>query len=325
MIKKIATLGIAAAVSFSAIDGYAADSMKLSFGLQQPVGSLEYRAVAKVADNLQELSAGKMTLEIFPGAQLGDDRAMLGQVTMAELDMTYSEFGRFGLWEPLAGAVMLPYAVNDFDHLLRIMESDWGQNVIANLENRHNWKILDTWYLGTRQTTSNRAINSIEDFQGRKIRVPNAQANLDFVRHAGGAPVPMAFSEVYLALQTNSVDGQENPLPLIQQNKFYEVQNYLALTNHILNDSSVVINNETYKSLNDQQKEWLEKAIAEGGNLHTNEAKEAEQALIEFFEEHGVTVTRPDVDPFRNAMSGVYEAFEKRVRSPGLIDELQAL
>lgn len=325
MIRRIATWGLAVAVSMSAITSQAAQTVKLTFGLQQPVGSLEYNAVAKVADTLEKVSGGKMQMDIFPGGQLGDDRGMLAQVSVSELDLTYAQFERFGLWEPQAQVVSLPYAVKDFDHLLRIIDSDWGQNVQATLKENHNWRVVGTWYLGTRQTTSNKPIESIDDFKGRKIRVPNARSNLDFVKYAGGAPVPMAFSEVYLALQTNSVDGQENPLPIINQNKFYEVQNYLALTNHILNDSSVVMSDSRWNNLSKQQQEWLSAALVEGGRLHTGVAKDAETKLIEFFESQGMTITQPDTAPFRTAMSGVYSNFEKKVKKPGLVKELQAL
>ena len=325
MLKQFATLSMAAAVAMSGSAAFAADTVKLTFGLQQPVGSLEFRAVKQVADKLEALSAGTMTMKIFPGAQLGDDRAMLAQVSMSEMDMTYSEFGRFGLWVPEAAVVSQPYVVKDFDHLLRIMDSDWGQGVQATMSKEHNWKILDSWYLGSRQTTSNKPINSIADFKGLKLRVPNAQANLDFVKNAGGSPVPMAFSEVYLALQTNSVDGQENPLPIIGQNKFYEVQKYLALTSHILNDSSVIISNSRYDSLNGQQQAWLDAAIAAGGKIHTGEAMKSESSLIAFFEEQGMTVTRPDQAEFSAAMAPVYKEFEAKVKKPGLVKELQAL
>ena len=324
MIKKLATLGMAATVGFGGMNVYAANEVTLTFGLQQPVGSLEYRAIAELAETLEKVSGGKMTMDIFPGAQLGDDRAMLSQVSMSELDMTYANFGRFGLWEPEALVVNQPYVVSDFDHLTRILGSEWGQDLQVRLKN-HNWLVVDTWYLGTRQTTSNRPINSIEDFKGRKIRVPNAEENLNFVRYSGGAPVPMAFSEVYLALQTNAVDGQENPLPLIQQNKFYEVQDYLAMTNHILNDSTVVMSDSRFSSLTAEQKTWLETALAAGGELHNSEAENAEASLVEYFEKQGMTVTYPDVEPFRIAMAEVYENFERKVRKPGLIEELQAL
>ena len=326
MIHCIATLGLATAIAMGgAATAHATETIKLSFGLQQPVGSLEYNAITKMSETLEKLSNGTMQMEIFPGGQLGDDRDMLSQVSFSELDMTYAQFERFGLWEPQAQVVSLPYAVKDYDHLLRIIHSPWGQNIQASLKDNHNWRIVDTWYLGTRQTTTNRPIESINDFKGRKIRVPNAQSNLDFVKYSGGSPVPMAFSEVYLALQTNSVDGQENPLPIINQNKFYEVQDYLALTNHILNDHSVVISNERWNALSPEQQGWLQAALAEGGKYHTGEALAAETELLEFFANKGMKITRPDTTPFRTAMVDVYQDFEKKVKKPGLVKELQAL
>lgn len=109
--------------------------------------------------------------------------------------------------------------------------------------------LLSQAYNGTRQTTSNRAINSIADMKGLKLRVPNAATNLAYAKYVGASPTPMAFSEVYLALQTNAVDGQENPLAAVQAQKFYEVQKFLAMTNHILNDQLYLVSNETYKEL----------------------------------------------------------------------------
>ncbi|WP_067516423.1 sialic acid TRAP transporter substrate-binding protein SiaP [Endozoicomonas ascidiicola] len=325
MKNRLLTFGLAAAVSMGASIGQAAESVTLKFGLQQPVGSLEYTAVTKMSEALKTLSGGTMNMEVFPGGQLGDDRAMLSQVSFSELDMTYAQFERFGLWEPQAQVVSLPYAITDYDHLLRVINSEWGQSVQASLKDNHNWRIVDTWYLGTRQTTTNRPIESIEDFKGRKIRVPNAKSNLDFVKYSGGSPVPMAFSEVYLALQTNSVDGQENPLPIINQNKFYEVQNYLALTNHILNDHSVVMSNDRWNGLNEEQKGWLDAALKEGGKYHTGQAIAAETEMLEFFESQGMKITKPDITPFRTAMVEMYSEFEDKVKKPGLVKELQAL
>ena len=167
------------------------------------------------SDKISELSKGDMKVLLYPSAQLGDDRAMLQQLTLGDLDFTYAEFGRMGLWIPRAGAVMLPYVIKDFAHIKRVFNSDFGLSIRDEMLNKYGWRALDTWYNGTRQTSSNRPLNSIADFKGLKLRVPNAKANLMFAKYSGASPTPMAFSEVYLALQTNAVDGQEKSITYI--------------------------------------------------------------------------------------------------------------
>lgn len=182
---------------------------------------------------------------------------------------------------------------------------------IEKIDKELNVQVLSVAYNGTRQTTSNRAINSIEDMKGLKLRVPNAATNLAYAKYVGAAPTPMAFSEVYLALQTNSVDGQENPLPTIQAQKFYEVQKYLALTNHILNDQLYLISNDTLADLpEDLQK--VVKDAAKAAEYHTKLFVDGENSLVEFFKSQGVTVTQPDLKPFKAALTPYYDEYLKK-------------
>lgn len=209
--KAMNKITLAMLVLGCSVSAQAATTLKM--GMQASVGSVEYSSAKMLADKVEELSKGEIKIALYPSAQLGDDRAMLQQLTYGDLDITYAEFGRMGLWIPRAEAVTLPYVARDFDHLRRMFDSDFGQSIREEMLSKFNWRALDTWYNGTRETTSNRPLNSIEDFKGLKLRVPNAKPNLNYAKLSGASPTPMAFSEVYLALQTNAVDGQENPLP----------------------------------------------------------------------------------------------------------------
>ncbi|MDX1301030.1 sialic acid TRAP transporter substrate-binding protein SiaP [Photobacterium sp.] len=297
-----------------AISAQAATTLKM--GMQASVGSVEYKSAKLLADTIDEMSEGEIKLSLYPSAQLGDDRAMLQQLTYGDLDITYAEFGRMGLWIPRAEAVTLPYVATSYEHLRRMFESDFGQGVRDEMLAKFNWRALDTWYNGTRQTTSNRALESISDFKGLKLRVPNAKPNLNYAKLSGASPTPMAFAEVYLALQTNAVDGQENPLPTIKTMKFYEVQKNLALTNHIVNDQMVIISDPTWQKLSDAEKDIVTKAVAEVGAVHTASVKKQEAELVSFFESQGVNVTRPELTPFREAMQPLYAEFEKKIGEP---------
>lgn len=301
------TLGFAVSVQ-------AATTLKM--GMQASVGSVEYTSAKLLADTIDEMSNGDIKLSLFPSAQLGDDRAMLQQLSLGDLDITYAEFGRMGLWIPRAEAVTLPYVAKDYEHLRRMFESDFGQGIREEMLTKFNWRALDTWYNGTRETTSNRPLESISDFKGLKLRVPNAKPNLNYAKLSGASPTPMAFSEVYLALQTNAVDGQENPLPTIKTMKFYEVQKNLAITNHIVNDQMVIISETTWQKLSEADRKIVTAAVTKAGAAHTASVKKQEAELVAFFESQGVNVTYPDLAPFRQAMEPLYTKFEDKIGQP---------
>lgn len=320
--KAINKITIAMLTLGCAISTQAATTLKM--GMQASVGSVEYSSAKMLADTLDEMSNGELKLSLYPSAQLGDDRAMLQQLTMGDLDFTYAEFGRMGLWIPRAEAVTLPYVARDFEHLRRMFDSEFGQGVREEMLTKFSWRALDTWYNGTRETTSNRPLNSIADFKGLKLRVPNAKPNLNYAKLSGASPTPMAFSEVYLALQTNAVDGQENPLPTIKTMKFYEVQKNLAMTNHIVNDQMVIIAEATWQKLSDKEKDIVEKAVKKAGEAHTANVKKQEAELVSFFEKEGVNVTYPDLAPFREAMQPLYKEFEEKIGQP-IVEKLAAM
>ncbi|UUM32062.1 sialic acid TRAP transporter substrate-binding protein SiaP [Vibrio japonicus] len=320
--KAMNKITLAMLVLGCSVSAQAATTLKM--GMQASVGSVEYTSAKMLADKVEELSKGEIKIALYPSAQLGDDRAMLQQLTYGDLDITYAEFGRMGLWIPRAEAVTLPYVARDFDHLRRMFDSDFGQSIREEMLSKFNWRALDTWYNGTRETTSNRPLNSIEDFKGLKLRVPNAKPNLNYAKLSGASPTPMAFSEVYLALQTNAVDGQENPLPTIKTMKFYEVQANLAMTNHIVNDQMVIISEPTWQKLSDQDKQLIQQAVESTGQIHTDGVKQQEAELISFFEEAGVNVTYPELAPFREAMQPLYAEFEDKIGQP-IVKKLAAM
>ncbi|UTV30573.1 sialic acid TRAP transporter substrate-binding protein SiaP [Photobacterium atrarenae] len=310
-INKLTLVMLSLGVTVSA---QAATTLKM--GMQAAVGSVEYNSAKMLADTVDQMSHGELKIALYPSAQLGDDRAMMQQLTYGDLDLTYAEFGRIGLWIPRAEAVALPYVAKDYAHIRRMFDSEFGQEVREEMLAKFNWRALDTWYNGTRQTTSNRALKSIQDFQGLKLRVPNAKPNLNFAKLSGASPTPMAFSEVYLALQTNAVDGQENPLPTIKAMKFYEVQDNLAMTNHIVNDQMVLVSETSWQKLSEKQQQLIRDAVEKTGAAHTATVKAQEEELVSFFESQGVNVTYPELTPFRQAMEPLYREFDKKIGEP---------
>lgn len=282
-------------------------------GLVAGPSSNEYKAAEFFAKEVNKKSGGKIEISLYPSSQLGDDRSMIKQVGEGALDFTFGESARFQVFYPEAEVFALPYMIPNFEIAKKaLFETQFGQQLISKINKDLNITILADAYNGTRQTTSNRPLRSIEDMKGLKLRVPNAATNLAYAKLVGASPTPMSFAEVYLALQTNSVDGQENPLSTVQAQKFYEVQKYLAMTNHILNDQLYLVGNETWNELPKDLQGVVKKSAQNAAEYHSQLFFDGEKELISFLESKGVEITHPDLTPFKSAMLPYYDEYIKK-------------
>ncbi|AUM75561.1 sialic acid TRAP transporter substrate-binding protein SiaP [Paracoccus jeotgali] len=283
---------------------------ELTLGMQDNESSNVYQGAQEFASKLEELSGGELTVNLFPSSTLGDFKAMVAQLQAGELDMVITGYPDMSYIIPELNLIGAPYVADDFAHLEKIIAGDWGQEMAQKFaENRV--ELLDVWYYGTRQTTANRAIESIDDMKGLRLRTPNVPFLIAYAENVGATPAPVAFAEVYLALQTNQVDAQENPLPTIDSMKFYEVQDYVAMTNHFVASAAVQISKELWDGLSEQEQGWITEAVKAGGDLNDSLTTKSEEDLIGTFEERGLTITRPDLAPFRAAMQPYYDTLEK--------------
>ena len=318
MKKVVKLLGIGAMLFGVMTTQALAKEYKLKMGMNAGTAQNEYKAAEFFAKELDTKSNGQIKLSLYPNGQLGDDRSMLEQMSGGALDFGFLEMARFNLYFPEAEVYSLPYMIRDFEHMQKAtFETEIGKNIIEKAETQLGVLVLSQGYNGTRQTTTNKAINSLKDMKDLKLRVPNASSNLDYAKYTKAAPTPMAFSEVYLALQTNSVDGQENPLSAIKAQKFYEVQPYLALTNHILNDQLYIMSAMTMEDLPENLQQVVRDAAVAAAEYHTKLFVDEEAGLIKFFKENGVTVTEPNLDEFRTAMKPVYDKYIAKNKEVG--------
>ena len=309
--KMNTTLKIAAmAATLLAGNVYAKTELKVGF--TEAYNSPIYHGMVKASEELKKLSNGELTMRIYEGGQLGSVHEVLEQVSLGEIDMSMQVFGGYAQYIPKLGALETAYIVKDFAHLQKIFNSKWGTEVRGELEQKFDLKPIDSWYFGVRQTTSNRPINSIDDMKGMKLRTPNAKALLDYAKATGAIPSPIAYAEVYLALQTNAVDGQENPISSIEAMKFYEVQKYLAMTNHVVQDQAISINASRWNVLSKQEQQWLIAALKAGGQEAMKSNQGNTDKHLATFKKSGVTITYPDLGPFRTAMKPYYEELDKQ-------------
>ncbi|SFD33728.1 sialic acid TRAP transporter substrate-binding protein SiaP [Tropicimonas isoalkanivorans] len=304
MLKKTLLAGVAALALVTT-----ADARELTLGLQDNEATPVYKGAAEFAEKLEEVSGGEMTVKLFPSATLGDFKAMVQQAQAGELDLVITGYPDMSYTIPELKLIGAPYVVGDYAQLKEIVAGPWGQEMAGKFEEK-GIHVLDVWYYGTRQTTANKPINSIEDMQGLRLRTPNVPFLIAYAEAVGATPAPVAFPEVYLALQTNQVDAQENPLTTIDAQKFYEVQSSVALTNHFVASSAVLIGKDAWDGFSDQEREWVSTAIAAGGALNDELLETGEAELLTVFEEKGLTITRPDLEPFKAAMQSYYDELE---------------
>ena len=302
--KPLAAL-LSLCVSASAM----AQNLTLSFGTQLPETHVVYKGILEVKRKLEESSKGTMTLKVFPGAQLGDFKAMVGQTQAGDLDITMTGYPDMSYIIPELKLIGAPYVISSYDHLKAVLKGPYGQRMEAKFREK-GVHLMDVWYEGTRHTTANKPINSMADLKGLKMRTPNVPFLIAYAQAVGATPAPVAFAELYLALQTKQVDAQENPLPTIEAAKVYEVQKYIALTGHFIASSAILVGDKALKKLNPTQKQWLEEAIVAGGKVSTAGVMKSESELVAFFKSKGLTVTTVDTGPFRAAMKPYHDQLE---------------
>lgn len=204
-----------------------------------------------------------------------------------------------------------------------------GKDVFERVAQEQGIRPLSAFYLGTRQINlvEDKEIKVPADLNGVNLRMPNSEAWLFLGEALGANPTPIAFSELYMALQTGTVDGQDNPLPTVKSAKFYEVTKSITITNHLVDSVWPVINEARWQSLSDNQKKIILEALEEARILCDDMNIERERVLVQFFRDEGLMVYNADIDVFSKEVLGAYLENEKLTESwdMDLFDRVQAL
>jgi len=275
---------------------------------------------------LVQKSGGRLRIDVFPSGQLGTGKELVQQVSDDSLDMTIDGPGQFGLWQKPLTIFEIPFVARDWDHLVNMMEGDWAKTQFKALADNQNLrKVSKPWYYGSRHfTTSNTALRTAADAKGLKIRVPESPLYMDMIRALNAAPTPMALAEVYLSLKTGVADGQGNPLPTINSNKFFEVQKYLNLTSHIVNAMVPLMSEKKWKTLSPADAAMVTEAFEAGGLASNTALRALESRLAGELKAKGMTVVESDRESFRSAMRPVY-AKNEGVWGKGVLEQLQGM
>ncbi len=309
----LATLSLAALIHGGAAS---AAELELKFGHVGAPGSLFETSVNEFAARANAKLAGKAKITTFGSSQLGKDKELLqklklGTVTFSLPSTVMSTVAdEFGLFE-------MPYLVKDRDHMSRIeKEILWAK--MGPAAEAKGYKILAVWENGFRHITNNlRPIDKPEDLQGVKLRTPKGAWRVKMFKSYGANPTPMSFSEVFTALQTGVIDGQENPFAQIHSAKFQEVQKYLSLTGHVYTPAYVVVGKSTFEKLPADVQAILEATAKETQTFVYAKAAELETKLLQDLTDGGMTVNQADKAAFVAASKGIYDEFSSSVPGGG--------
>jgi tripartite ATP-independent transporter DctP family solute receptor len=292
---------IFAAAVFAVAAGASAQT-KLKFAHVYETTEPYHTAAVWAAGEIKKRTNGRYDIEVFPASTLGKETDINQGLTLGTVDIIYTgQLFAGRTYGPLsiAGA---PYMFRDFDHWKKYSTSPLFAELAEGYKQKSGGnKVVAITYYGERHVTSNKAINRPEDMKGLKIRVPDAPLYTMFPRAVGANPTPIAFAEVYLALQNGTVDAQENPLPTIDAKKFYEVQKFIVLTGHITDALLTIVGAPTWSKLTPADQKIFEDVLREAAARATSEIIDIEKKMAAEFEKRGKTVVRVDRKPFRDA------------------------
>jgi len=261
-------------------------------------------------DTLTELSGGAFTGEQAPAGQLGGERDMIEGLQIGSLDVVVTSTGPLGNFVPEVFALDLPFLFRDYDHARAVLDGEIGQELLAKI-GENNLVGLAWSENGFRHVTnSQRPVRTPADLEGLKLRTMENKVHMTAFSGMGAAPTPMAFPELFTALQQGVVDGQENPVTVITASKFWEVQKYVSLTGHVYSPAAVLASPVLYDGLSDEQKGWFDEAAKASAAATRAEVNRLEEAGVALLLENGMEViTDIDKAPFAALAEASYSVY----------------
>jgi tripartite ATP-independent transporter DctP family solute receptor len=254
------------------------------------------------AEEIKKRTDGRYTVDVYPASQLGKESDINQGLTLGTVDIIISGSSFAAREYKPIGVTYFPFIFRDADHLLAYAKSDIYKQLTQGYEEASGHHIVATTYYGTRHTTSNRPIEKCADMAGLKIRVPDVPAYLAMPRACGANTAPIAFAEVYLALQNGTVEAQENPLTTIEAKKFFEVQKHIILTGHIVDHLNTIVSQTRWSQLSDEDKAIFTEVMQEAAARATKIIVDREKALVQTFKDKGLSVTEVDKADFEKTV-----------------------
>ena len=302
-----------------------AEVIELKLGNTTPAAGNQSISATEFARRVNEQMAGKVHVTVYDNSQLGNEREMLQKLKIGTLDFSQPST-IMSTVSPEFGLFDMPYLIKDRAHFERFLDKIFWSDIAPKAEAK-GYKIVAVYENGFRHITNNkRPINTPEDLKGIKIRIPRGVWRQKMFEAYGASPAPLEFNELFVALQSGVMDGQENPLPNIWGGKLNEVQKYLTVTNHVYTPSFLTAGLERWNKLPADIRTQIEKIARETQHWAFDSAEKEDIAVLEKLKKAGIAVNVANRDSFVAASKPVYELFGKEVAGGrSLIDKTLAL
>ena len=320
--RNILFLFIFSLILFGCKEGNKTKTLRLGHGLD--VSHSVHKAMVKMGEDLNELSSGKLKLEIYPSQQLGTERQCLELLQIGSLDMTKVSVGVLENFAPKMKVLGLPFLFRDREHSFKVLDGPIGQQLLNDGE-QYWLKGLGYYDAGSRSFyTKDKPINTPEDLKGQKIRVMESVTAMDMVSGLGGSPTPISWGELYTALQQGVVDGAENNPPSFYLSRHYEVAKYYTLDEHTVLPDVLLAGTQLWDKLSGEEQGWLKQAVATSVVYQRKLWLEAENEALEAVEKAGVQIIRPDKSLFSDKIKDSFEKYKDNKAFYKLIKDIQA-
>jgi tripartite ATP-independent transporter DctP family solute receptor len=279
--------------------------IKVKLGVVTKPGSAQNIAAEKFKELIEQRSNGNIQVHIFHSASLGNETEILQQVQMGTVQMAIITGGPFDTFDPMARVINYPFLFKDYQQVDQVLDGPLGAELLKSLESS-GFKGLCFSENGFRNLTNNRRpVKSPEDIQGLKIRVMASAIHKAIWQTLGANPTPMPWP-IYTELEQNVIDGQENPLWVMEVYKFFEIQKYMTLTRHVYSYHIDVASLQWWNTLDADTQKMIQEAMVEAAVFQRKDNRSKNAARLQFLKEKGMQVEEnPDIDAFRAKVAGL--------------------
>lgn len=286
-----------------------------------PTNEIIHLQLEEMAKRVKERSNGTLIIEIFPNAELGNQKDNLEQILRGVNIITLTDPAQMGEYVPDYAIMFSPY--KSPDEIAKLVKSSWHEEMVAEASNKGLKVLAMDWYWGQRHLISNKVITTPADLVGLKVRTPAVPMWIETINAMGGSATVLQWSEVYTALSQGVVDAAESPLSALYASKLYEVRNNISLTGHFTAISGLVMSQQLFDSLTDEQKIIIQEETRLTGQAVSNKVREQEGEFMQKLKDEGIVFNEVDRDAFVEATEIVHSKFPEW--SDGLYDRIKSI
>ncbi|RFC62224.1 C4-dicarboxylate ABC transporter substrate-binding protein [Fulvimarina endophytica] len=304
------SLIVGALFATTALSASALSAKEMNFAIVTPPEGHYGLGAKAFAEKMNELSNGEFTINVMAGGSLGGERELLEGEQIGTIDLAMTSTGPVGSFVPEIYALDFPFLFKDYDSARTILDGEIGKELLVKFEDKGiiglGWSENGFRHI----TNSVKPIRTPEDVQGLKLRTMENQVHIDAFQELGASPTPMSWTEVLTSLQQGTIDGQENPVPIITSNNMWDMQKYVTLTGHVYSPAVITMSKIQWDQLSDEEKGWIEEATKAAVSATRAKVDEDEANGVALMKEHGMEVIE-DVDKqaFQDAVQPTYERY----------------